>query len=159
MWETYNHIIRRYPKITLVEERHLILKAQKGLKKSKDELVLRHISFLIFRIYKIAFPSLVRSFGEDLLAEAILIVYKKIESYDLNYCDKHGNPRPVKFTSYIWKRIDGFIIDSLKKELSESNFYNRYNESTIENGDLYPMSGRIDADNAISKPLKELRNL
>jgi len=57
------------------------------------------------------------------------------------------------------ERIDGFIIDSLKKELSESNFYNRYNESTIENGDLYPMSGRIDADNAISKPLKELRNL
>lgn len=127
MWETYSHSIKRYPKITLSEERRLILKAQKGSKKSKDELVLRHVSFLIFRIRKIAFPSLVRSFGEDLLAEAILIVYKKIESYDLNYCNKHGNPNPVKFISYIWKRIDGFIIDSLKKELSESNFYNRYN--------------------------------
>jgi len=66
--------------------------------------------------------------GEDLLAEAILISYKKIESYDLNYRNKQGSPNPVKFSSYIWKRIDGFIIDSLKKELSESNFYNTCNE-------------------------------
>jgi DNA-directed RNA polymerase specialized sigma subunit len=142
--------VRSYPKITLSEERHLILKAQKGSKKSKDEIVLRHVGFLIFRIHKIAFPSLVRSFGEDLLAEAILILYKKIESYDLNYCDKKGNTNPVKFSSYIWKRIDGFIIDSLKKELNGSNFYNRYNESTIENGDLYPMSGQIETEKFIS---------
>lgn len=81
MWKSYSDILRRYPKISLSEERCLILKAQKGSKKSKDELVLRHVSFLIFRIHKIVFPSLVGSFGEDLLAEAILIVYKKIESY------------------------------------------------------------------------------
>ena len=37
---------------------------------------------------------------------------------DLNYRDKKGNPNPVKFVSYIWKRIDGFIIDSLKRETS-----------------------------------------
>ncbi|MDD5108174.1 MAG: hypothetical protein PHC29_01505 [Candidatus Omnitrophica bacterium] len=128
----------------------MILKAQKGSKKSKDELVLSHVSFLIFRIHKIAFPSLVRSFGEDLLAEAILIVYKKIESYDLNYCDKHGNPNPVKFTSYIWKRIDGFIIDALKKELSESNYYDRYSGYVLKNGDLSFMSGSIESDNFIS---------
>jgi DNA-directed RNA polymerase specialized sigma subunit len=149
MRETYSHGIKRYPKITLSKERRLILKAQKGSKKSKDELVLRHLSFLIFRIHKIAFPSLIRSFGEDLLAEAILIVYKKIESYDLNYCDKHGNPNPVKFASYIWKRIDGFIIDSLKKELNESNFYNRYNEYSINKGYLSSMSGPREIDNPI----------
>jgi DNA-directed RNA polymerase specialized sigma subunit len=120
------HAIRRYPRISLEEERRLIQKAQRGSKKSKDELVLRHVSFLIFRIHKIAFPSLTRSFGEDLLMEAILIVYKKIDSYDLGYCDKKGNHKPVKFISYIWKRIDGFIIDSLRKELNESNFYDRY---------------------------------
>ncbi|MDO9464979.1 MAG: hypothetical protein Q7J67_06760 [bacterium] len=129
MWEGYSGIAKRYPKLSLSEERQLISKAQNGSKQNKDELVLRYVGFLIFRIHKIAFPSLVRSFGEDLLAEAILIVYKKIESYDLNYCDKRGNPNPVKFASYIWKRIDGFIIDSLKKELNESNFYNRYNEN------------------------------
>jgi len=150
VWESYKHIIRRYPRISLSEERKLILKAQKGSKKSKDELVLRHIGFLIFRIHKIAFSSLVRSFGEDLLAEAILIVYKKIESYDLNYCDKCGNPRPVKFTSYIWKRIDGFIIDSLKKELNESNYYDRYSGYALKNGDLLSMSGSIESDNFIS---------
>jgi DNA-directed RNA polymerase specialized sigma subunit len=136
MWKGYSGIVKRYPKISLSEERQLILKAQKGSKKSKDELVLRHVSFLIFRIHKIAFPSLVRSFGEDLLAEAILIIYKKIDSYDLGYCDKKGNTKPVKFISYIWKRIDGFIIDSLKKELNDSNYYNRYNEYDVNRDDL-----------------------
>jgi DNA-directed RNA polymerase specialized sigma subunit len=131
MWEAYRDIIWSYPKISLSEERRLILKAQEGSKRSNDEIVLRHVGFLIFRIHKIAFPLLVRSFGEDLLTEAILIVYKKIKSYDLNYCDKNGNSRPVKFSSYIWKRIDGFIIDSLKKELNESNFYDRYNERNL----------------------------
>jgi DNA-directed RNA polymerase specialized sigma subunit len=150
VWKSYKYIIKRYPKISLSEERQLILKAQKGSKKSKDELVLRHLGFLIFRIYKIAFPSLIRSFGEDLLAEAILIVYKKIESYDLNYCDKHGNSKPVKFTSYIWKRIDGFIIDSLKKELNESNYYDRYSGYALKNGDLSSISGSREADIHIS---------
>jgi DNA-directed RNA polymerase specialized sigma subunit len=149
MCRSYRVIVRRYPKISLSEERQLILRAQKGSKKSREELVLRHVGFLIFRIHKIAFPSLIRSFGEDLLAEAILIVYKKIESYDLNYCDKHGNPRPVKFTSYIWKRIDGFIIDSLKKELNESNYYDRYSGYALKNGDLSFMSGTREMDNFI----------
>ena len=53
------------------------------------------------------------------MEEAILITYKKIKTYDLNYRDKKGNSNPVKFVSYIWKRIDGFIIDFLRKELNE----------------------------------------
>ena len=117
MWNTYKPIIQKYPRISLFEERRLIQTAQKGSKKSMDELVLRHVGFLIFRIHKIAFPDLIRRYGEDLLSEAILITYKKIDSYDLGYRDKKGNPKPVKFISYIWKRIDGFIIDSLRKEL------------------------------------------
>ena len=76
---------------------------------------MRHIGFLIFRIYKKVFPHLIPRFAEDLLAEAIRIVYKKINSYDLEYCDKIGNPHPVRFSSYLWKRIDGFILDSLKR--------------------------------------------
>jgi len=123
MWNTYRPIIQRYSRISLSEERHLIQKAQKGSKKSKDELVLRHISFLIFRIHKVAFPELIQRFGEDLLEEAILIVYNKIESYDLNYRDKQGNPHPVKFISYIWKRVDGFIIDYLRKEMKSRALY------------------------------------
>jgi len=55
-----------------------------------------------------------------LLEEAILITYRKIKTYNLDYRDKKGNPNPVKFVSYIWKRIDGFIIDFLKKELKTS---------------------------------------
>jgi DNA-directed RNA polymerase specialized sigma subunit len=149
MWESYRDILRSYPRIPLSEERRLILEAQKGSKKSKDELVLRHVSFLIFRIHKIVFPLLVRSFGEDLLTEAIFIIYKKIESYDLNYCDKQGNPNPVKFTSYIWKRIDGFILDTLKKELSESNYYDRYSGYALRNGDLSSKFGQGEADNPI----------
>ena len=120
MWESYSDIGRNFPKIPLSEERRLIFEAQKGSKKSKNELVLRYVPFLKFRIHKRAFPSLIRRFGEDLLEEAILIIYTKIESYNLNYRDKQGNPHPVKFVSYIWKRIDGFIIDFLKKEINES---------------------------------------
>ena len=123
MWNTYKPIIQRYPRISLSEERRLIKKAQKGSKKSKDELVLRHISFLIFRIYKVVFPEFIQRFGEDLLEETILIVYNKIESYDLDYRDKHGNLKPVRFISYIWKRIDGFIIDYLKKEMKSRALY------------------------------------
>ena len=119
MRQAYSDIVRRYPKLSLPEARRLISKAQKGSRKSKDEIIFRHISFLIFRIYKIAFPALISRFGEDLLEEAILIVYKKVESYNLDYCDKQGNPNPVKFVSYIWKRIDGFIIDYLKKEMNK----------------------------------------
>ena len=120
MWRYYGISTQRYPKISLSEERRLISEAQKGSRKSRDELVLRHISFLRFRIRRIAFPHLTQRFGDDLLGEAILIVYKKIKSYDLDYRDKKGNPHPVKFISYIWKRIDGFIIDSLKKEITHS---------------------------------------
>ncbi len=150
MYKAYSHIIRRYPKIPLSEERSLILKAQKGSKKSKDELVLRHISFLIFRIHKVAFPEYACRFGEDLLEEAILIVYQKIKSYDLDYRDEKGIPNPVKFSSYLWKRIDGFIIDSLKKELNESNYYDRYSGYALKNGDLSSMSGQAETDNFIS---------
>ena len=59
MWKSYREIAQRYTRIPLTEERRLISKAQKGSKKSKDEIVLRHIGFLIFRIRKIAVP-----FGE-----------------------------------------------------------------------------------------------
>ena len=119
MLKFYNSIIPHYPKIPLSEERRLIAEAQKGSKKSKNEIVLRHVGFLIFRIRKIVFPVLIRRFGEDLLEESILVVYSKIESYNLDYRDKQGNLNPVKFVSYIWKRIDGFIIDYLKKEINE----------------------------------------
>jgi DNA-directed RNA polymerase specialized sigma subunit len=150
MWKAYRNVIRRYPKISLSEERRLIFKAQKGSKKSKDKIVFHYIGFLIFRIHKIVFPELLQRFGEDLLEEAILVVYKKIESYNLDYCDKQGNPKPVKLVSYIWKRIDGFIIDSLKKELVESNYYNQYSEYSIKNTDLSLMSTSREVDNAIS---------
>lgn len=128
MWQSYNSITRRYPKISLSEERRLISKAQKGSRKSRNELVLRHVGFLKFRIHKIAFPRIVHRFGDDLLAEAILIVCKKIKSYNLYYRNERGKRHPVKFVSYIWKRIDGFIIDFLKKELKEFNLL----ENTLE---------------------------
>jgi DNA-directed RNA polymerase specialized sigma subunit len=150
MWKSYSGIIRRYQKIPLSEERRLIAKAQKGSRKSKDELVLRHIGFLIFRIHKVAFPEYARRFGEDLLAESILIVYKKIKTYDLDYCDKRGNPKPVKFVSYIWKRIDGFIIDSLKKETMTYNELYDGCQNIAQSEDFFEMSGQIEADKSIS---------
>lgn len=133
MWKSYHSIARRYPKLTLDEERRLILEAQKGSKQSRDELILRHVSFLVFRINAKLFPDRVKRYGEDILAEAILLTCQKINTYDLNYCDKQGNPLPVKFVSYIWKRIDGFIIDSLKKEFGLHKIHQEY----YENEELY----------------------
>ncbi|GEM_PF-716184 len=117
MWKSYRKLIAQYPGIPLSEERRLIARAQKGSEKSAEEMVLRHINLIIFRLHKKVFPEHLRRFGEELLSEGIVILYEKIRTYNLDYCDKHGNPKPVRFVSYIWKRIDGFIIDSLKKEL------------------------------------------
>jgi len=136
LWSGWKTTSRSHKKLSLPEERSLIQKAQRGSRKSREELVLRHVGFVIFRIHKVAFPALIQRYGEDLLAEAILIIYNKIKSYDLNYRDNKGRLNPVKFTSYIWKRIDGFIIDSLKKELSESNYYDRFNGYLLKHSDL-----------------------
>ncbi len=121
MWEAYRPLAHKYPKLSLDQERQLIAQAKKGSKKKAEELVLRHIGFVIFRIRKKAFPSYLRRFGEDLLSQAVFVLYEKIKSYDLGYTDKQGHPKPVRFASYIWKRIDGFIIDSLKKEIEREN--------------------------------------
>ena len=123
--------IPKYSKISLCEERRLIAKAKKGSKKEGEEIVLRHLGFVIYRIHKKAFPSYIERFGEDIFLEAVFILYNKITSYNLRYRDKNGNFKPVRFSSYIWKRIDGFILDSLKKEIE------REKRQTVLNWERY----------------------
>ena len=115
--KAYQRIAAQFPRISLDEERYLISRSKRDFKKEREELVLRYVGFVIFRIYKKTFPFYVIHFGEDILSEAVFILYDKIKSYDLEYKDKHGNFKPVRFSSYIWKRIDGFIVDSVKKEI------------------------------------------
>jgi hypothetical protein len=110
-------VLQRYRPLSLADERQLIALAQAGSESSTYELVLRHIGFIVFRIHRKVFPHLLPRFGEELLAETIPVLHAKIQTYDLDYCDKFGQPKPVKFISYIWKRIDGHILDSLKREL------------------------------------------
>jgi hypothetical protein len=88
MWKTYRDIIRRYPRISLQEERRLIREAKRGGKSQAQELVLRHIGFVIFRIHKRAFPAYARRFGEDILSQAIVVLYERVQSYNLRYYDK-----------------------------------------------------------------------
>ena len=116
MWEAYRGIASRYSRISLSEERRLIRLAKRGCEKSEKEIVLRHIRFVIYRIRKKLFPEYLKQFGEDPLTEGILILYQKVKTYNLRYYDKKGNFKSVKFVSYIWKRIDGFIIDFLTEE-------------------------------------------
>jgi len=118
MFEAYRHLKSKYPKISLYQERRLIKQAQGRSKAKKNELVERHIWFVIFRVNKVAFSAYRTRFGEDMLSQAILILYDKVKTYDLRYKDNRGNSRPVRFSSYIWKRIDGFIIDYLKNEIN-----------------------------------------
>ena len=118
MFEAYRHLKSKYPKISIHQERRLIKQAQGRSKAKKNELIERHIWFVIFRINKIVFSPYRTRFGEDILSETIPILDKKIQTYNLRYKDKKGNSKRVRFSSYIWKRIDGFIIDYLKNELS-----------------------------------------
>ena len=118
MWGFNYRSLPKRPSLSLTEERRLIAKAKRGYKAETEELVPRHISFIIFRIHKKAFPSYVALFGEELLAQAVFILYDKIKTYNLRYRDKNGDFKPVRFSSYIWKRIDGFILDYLKAELA-----------------------------------------
>ena len=117
MWEVYRKALPKYPKISLLEERRLIARAKKGSDKCAEEIVLRHIRFVIFRLNKVVFPSYLQRFGEDILSEATLVLHQKIKTYNLRYRDKKGNFKPVRFASYVWKRIDGLVIDSIKKEI------------------------------------------
>ena len=116
MWKAYSSVTRKYSKLTLQEERRLIRQAKK-CKDKADELVLRHVSFIIFRICKKTFPKYIERFGEDILSQAIFMLYAKIKTYNLRYYDKQGNFKPVRFVSYIWKAVDGHILACLKKEL------------------------------------------
>jgi len=72
MGETYRQIAFKYPKISLEEERQLIAQAKGNSKEKAEEVVLRHVGFIIYRIQKMAFPSYMTRFGEDILFEAVL---------------------------------------------------------------------------------------
>lgn len=117
MWGTYGDLARRYPKISLEAERGLIAKAKRGSRKCRDEIVLRHIGFIIFRLQRKLLPPYLRRHGPEMLSAAVPTLYGKVKSYDLDYRDQNGCPKPVKFASYVWKHVDGFIIKSIKKEL------------------------------------------
>ena len=118
MWDGYHEVVRKYPPISLQAERKLIALAQEGHQESRDEILLRHVGFVIFRLHRKVFRrEHLRRYGEDLLSETIPLLLGKIDSYDLEYRDTAGHPKPVRFVSYIWKRVDGHIIDSLKEQL------------------------------------------
>ena len=109
-------MVQQYLRLAVEDERRLIASAQTGAKECIDELVLRHISFVMWRLRKKVFRQHLDRHGEDILAAAIPVLYQKVKTYDLNYRDKTGSLKPVRFASYIWKRIDGLAIDYLKRE-------------------------------------------
>jgi hypothetical protein len=98
---------------------------------------------VLYRIHKKAVPSYIDHFGDDIFSEAVFILYGKITTYNLRYRDKKGNFKPVRFSLYVWKRIDGFILDSLKKEIEREKRqstldWERYNDqmSAPRRGDI-----------------------
>jgi len=118
VWEINYRSLPKHPALSLEEERCLLAQAKQGYKAATEELILRYVGFINFRLRKKAFPALVARFGEEIISEAVFILYDKIKTYNLRYRDKNGDLKPVKFSSYIWKRIDGFIVDFLKRELA-----------------------------------------
>jgi len=117
MWENYRGVAAHYRKLSLAEERAIIVHAKAGKRSARDELVLRHIGFIMWRLSRKVYRQYLERHGDDLLSAAILTLYQKIRSYDLNYRDRGGALKPVRFKSYIWKRIDGLAIDHIKREI------------------------------------------
>ena len=78
---------------------------------------MRHLGFVAFRVRRRVYPSLLRRYGEDIFSAAIPILFKQVNTYDLRYRDAERRRRAVRFASYIWKRIDGFVIDSIRNEV------------------------------------------
>ncbi len=103
-------------RLTLAQERRLIRKAQSGSRKCRNEIVLRHVPFVARRVRKKVFPSLLRRYADELIAASVPELCRKVSTYDLHYRDESGRPWPVPFAAYIWKRIDGFIVDYVKRE-------------------------------------------
>ena len=116
MWTAYREIARQYERLPLKQERQLIAKAQRGSTKSTEEIVMRHVGFVMYRLRMVVYPSVLFRLGDDLLADTVLMLYEKVKTYDLRYRDRQGKRKPVRFVSYVWKRVDGFIIDSLNRE-------------------------------------------
>jgi DNA-directed RNA polymerase specialized sigma subunit len=119
MLQVYRESICAYQnkKMSLRQERRLILQAQKGCKKSVQEMVLRHIGFLLYRLHRKVIPPLLYKHRDDMVSLGVIILYDKIKTYNLNYRDKRGMRKRVRFVSYIWKRIDGFIIADAEQYL------------------------------------------
>ncbi|OGR46930.1 MAG: hypothetical protein A2X34_05275 [Elusimicrobia bacterium GWC2_51_8] len=94
----------------------MIARAQAGSKSIRNKIVLHHIGFIMWRLRKKIFPEYLKRHGDDILSAAILELYRKVETYNLNYRDRKGVLKPVRFSSYMWKRIDGLAIDYIKRE-------------------------------------------
>ena len=116
MFDAYQETLKTYKPLALAAERRLLRGAKNGSRKCAEELILRHVGFVIFRLRRKLSPALLRRYGEELLSDTIPILYQKINTYRLDYQDAQGRFRPVRFSSYIWKRIDGFIIDALRQD-------------------------------------------
>ena len=46
----------------------------RGQQKETEELLLRHVGFIIFRIHKKTFPAYVNRFGEDIFSQAVYLL-------------------------------------------------------------------------------------
>ena len=67
VWLINYHSLPKRPALSLKEERRLIAKAKKGYQAETEELVLRYVGFILFRLHKKAFPAYVARFGEEIL--------------------------------------------------------------------------------------------
>ena len=96
MWLINYRSLPNRSALSLKEERRLIAKAKKGYQAETEELVLRYVGFIIFRLHKKAFPAYVARFGEEILAQAVITLYNKIKTDNLRYRDKNDDLKPVK---------------------------------------------------------------
>ena len=109
MFKLYQGIIDEYKKLPLRQERKLIILAKKGVIEARDELLLHLMGFFVIRIQALAFPSIIKSYGDDLIQQCLILATEKIETYNLKYRNKTGELQPLHLSTYMWKNVTGLI--------------------------------------------------
>ncbi len=93
------------------------------------------------------------------MSQATFLLYEKIKTYNLRYYDKDGTFKPVRFVSYIWKAVDGYILACLKKELKREDREGVVDWERFDHEDDLVRTPEISQDKNLMKYEPQLLNI
>jgi hypothetical protein len=116
MWKTYLWMSYRYPKISLNEERQIIAQAMGALERKEKNLFFAMSALSFFGFIRRYSHLTWRVMGRIFFPRRYLFCMIKSKPMTWNVRINRAILNLFIFFC-IWKRIDGLIIDSVKKEI------------------------------------------